>query len=67
MTLDQATALRLLREALTNSELTASDYARTVLIRGPRTMRRWLRGESPIPEAVRDYLEANATTEEILP
>ena len=56
MTLDQTTALRLLREAVAQSGLCAAQYARNVLIRNDRTLRRWLAGESPIPQAVSDYL-----------
>ena len=52
----------LLREAVRASGLTSSAYARRVLIREPRTCRRWLRGESPIPQAVCDYLERQSTT-----
>ena len=57
VTINQPIALRLLREAVAASELTASDYAREILIREPRTLRRWLAGDSPIPDAVRDYLD----------
>jgi hypothetical protein len=61
MTLDQATALRLLREAIRQSGMSASRYARRVLIRNDRTVRRWLAGESPIPDAVRAFLVAGNT------
>ena len=47
----------LLREAVRTSGLSAQAYARKILIRNPRTVRRWLAGDSPIPEAVRAYLE----------
>lgn len=45
-----------LRRAIAASGLSMSDYARTVLIREPRTVRRWITGDSPIPQAVLDYL-----------
>lgn len=48
--------IALLREAVRTSGLSASAYARTLLIRDPRTVRRWLAGTSPIPKAVQDYL-----------
>ena len=47
----------LLREAVRTSGLTAEKYAHTVLMRNPRSLRRWLDGSSPIPTAVRDYLD----------
>jgi hypothetical protein len=52
----QAQALARLRAAITASGLSASIYARTVLIRDPRTCRRWLAGDSPIPQSVIDFL-----------
>lgn len=41
-----------LRSAIRASGLSASAFARDVLIRDPRTLRRWLAGQSPIPKAV---------------
>ena len=38
--------------AIRASGMTAATYARSVLIRDPRTVRRWLAGDSPIPAAV---------------
>ena len=54
-TIDRATIAQL-RAAIDKSGLSASAYAREILIRSPRTVRRWLAGHSPIPEAVRDFL-----------
>lgn len=56
------TPLDLLRAAITASGLSTSIYARKVLIRDPRTVRRWLSGESPIPQSVIDYLSNLANT-----
>lgn len=50
------TTQALLRAAIKASGLSATAYARQVLIRNPRTVRRWLAGDSPIPEAVREFL-----------
>jgi hypothetical protein len=52
----QAQALARLRAAITASGLSVSLYARTVVIRDPRTVRRWLAGDSPIPQSVIDFL-----------
>ena len=52
----QAQALARLRTAITASGLSVSLYARTVVIRDPRTVRRWLAGDSPIPQSVIDFL-----------
>jgi hypothetical protein len=49
-------SLRLLRLALIKSDLSSTQFAETVLLRDPRTLRRWLKGDSPIPRPVRDYL-----------
>ena len=53
-------AIALLRAAITRTGLSASEYARSVLIRDPRTVRRWLSGESPIPQAVLDLITARS-------
>lgn len=45
-----------LRAAIKASGLSATAYARQVLMRNPRTLRRWVAGTSPIPEAVREFL-----------
>ena len=50
-------AIEMLKHAIWVSGLTASDYARQILVRDPRTVRRWLAGDAPIPKSVRDYLE----------
>lgn len=50
----QARALLLSR--LKESDLPAGTFATKVLLREPRTMRRWLSGESPIPVLVVDFL-----------
>ena len=49
-----------LREAVRASGLSASAYARTILTRDPRTLRRWLAGDSPIPQAVVQFLTKSA-------
>ncbi|HAM42009.1 MAG TPA: hypothetical protein DDX89_02285 [Candidatus Omnitrophica bacterium] len=52
--------ISLLRAAINRTGLSASAYARAVLIRDPRTVRRWLSGESPIPQAVLDLITARS-------
>ncbi len=47
----------LIRAAIDHSRLSASRFAREVLIRDPRTVRRWLAGEFPLPSEVRKHLE----------
>lgn len=37
-------------------------YARDVLVRHPRTLHRWLSGESPLPAVVADSLNQGSTT-----
>ena len=46
----------LLRDAIKASGLSARRFAREVLLRDERTVRRWLAGDSPIPEPVVAYL-----------
>lgn len=58
----QALALARLRAAITASGLSATLYARQVLIRDSRTVRRWLAGDSPIPQSVIQFLEKGQTT-----
>lgn len=53
---EQAAALALLRELLKSSGMSASAYARDVLVRDPRTLRRWLNGDGAIPRTVIDFL-----------
>lgn len=46
----------ILRTAIEASGLSARRFAREVLVRDERTIRRWLAGDSPIPEAVVAFL-----------
>ena len=46
------TDAELLRSAIEASGLSARRFAREVLIRDERTIRRWLAGDSPMPEPV---------------
>lgn len=46
----------LLENAIEASGLSARKFATTVLMRDERTVRRWLRGETPIPEVVMRFL-----------
>ena len=63
MTLATRTELvALLRAAIKASGLSASAYARDVLVRDPRTVRRWLKGDSPIPQSVVDFLHDGSET-----
>lgn len=48
----------LLRSVIEASGLSARRFAREVLIRDERTIRRWLAGDSPMPEPVRSLLLA---------
>lgn len=45
-------AVTLLRTSIEASGLSARRYAAEVLLRDERTVRRWLAGDSPIPEPV---------------
>lgn len=47
---------RLLDQRIRESGLSTTVFAREVLRRDPRTLRRWRRGESPIPAEVQDFL-----------
>ncbi len=47
----------LIRAAIDHSKLSVSRFAREVMIREPRTVRRWLAGDSPLPAQVRRHLE----------
>lgn len=53
----------LLRAAIKRSGLSNSAYAREVLVRDPRTIRRWLSGESIIPNHVAAFLEAQESAD----
>lgn len=46
----------LLSRRIDESGLTVHEFARHVLIRDPRTVFRWLSGESPVPNIVLDWL-----------
>ena len=52
----QTEQLALLRDAISRSGLSARRYAAQVLLRDERTLRRWLAGKSPIPQAVLDFI-----------
>jgi len=60
--LTDALRQRLLRAgvAQVRVRMTTSAYARDVMIRDPRTVRRWLAGDSPIPQSVADLLTRGA-------
>lgn len=47
----------LLRSAIERSGFSARAFATDVLLRDERTVRRWLAGDSPIPEPVTAFLE----------
>ncbi len=53
---DRDPDLELLSQAITASGLTLGRFAREVLIRDEVTVRRWLKRENDIPQAVRDWL-----------
>lgn len=46
----------LLRSAIDASGMSARQYAADVLLRDERTVRRWLAGDSPIPDPVIRFL-----------
>jgi len=46
----------LLEQAIQRSGLSARAFARDVLWRDERTVRRWISGESPVPAVVADRL-----------
>ena len=49
-----------LRSAIERSGLSARAYAEQVMVRDERTIRRWVNGQSPIPEAVKRWLTEHA-------
>lgn len=49
--------MELLERRIEESGLKTSRFARDVLIREPRTIRRWLTGDSPIPNRVKEWLQ----------
>ena len=52
----QAEWIDLLSERIAESEFSARQFALRVLLRDEVTVRRWLRGENPIPNVVRKWL-----------
>lgn len=48
----------LLRSVIDHSGLSAREWAKSVAWRDERTVRRWLAGDSPIPEIVLDRIRA---------
>lgn len=53
---ERVSEMALLKEAIERSGLSARRFAVQVLIRDERTIRRWLAGDSPIPDAVLRFL-----------
>lgn len=53
----RAEQIALLEDRIEASGLSTTEFAEDVLWREPRTVRRWLSGESPIPRKVLDKLE----------
>ena len=53
----RAAEIARLREAIRASGLSITEYARHVLVRDGRTLRRWLAGDRQIPRAVLDLCE----------
>jgi hypothetical protein len=49
----------LLRKRIEQSGLSARQYAMQILLRDERTVRRWLKGDSPIPEVVLEFLKTD--------
>lgn len=49
--------IELLEQRIEESGLKTGAFARDLLIREPRTVRRWLAGESPIPNRVLEWLQ----------
>lgn len=55
----QREEVALLEECIKKSGLSARQFAIQILIRDERTIRRWLAGDSPIPEAVVSFLKGD--------
>jgi len=53
----------LLRRAIEASGLSARRFAREILLRDERTVRRWLAGDSPIPEPAIAFLRDEKLSE----
>lgn len=49
-------AIQLLRARLEESGLSSTQFAKRCLMREPRTVRRWLAGDSPLPNLIVDWL-----------
>ena len=49
--------VKLLERRIAESGLSARRFAMEVLLRDERTIRRWLAGDSPIPDMVTQWLE----------
>lgn len=56
MDTDREKGAEVVRAAIKASGLSATEWAKTVALREPRTVRRWVSGESPVPEVVIDWL-----------
>ena len=56
------TSIELLERAIERSGLSARAFAKDILWRDERTVRRWLSGESPIPRVVTDRLREELDT-----
>lgn len=54
--------IQLLEQAIERSGLSARAFAKDILWRDERTVRRWLSGESPIPRVVSDRLREELDT-----
>jgi hypothetical protein len=48
---------RLLAQRIRESKMSARRFALEVLLREDRTIRRWLKGDAPIPKVVQRWLE----------
>lgn len=53
---EKAARIKLLQRAIELSGLSARQFATQVLIRDERTVRKWLHGDSEVPDVVRDFL-----------
>ena len=58
-TATRAEEVALLRRRIKESELSTSRFAVEVLIRDPRTVRRWVTGDGPISQRVLEWLQAS--------
>jgi len=56
----RAAEIARLCEAIRASGLSITEYARRVLVRDSRTLRRWLAGDRQIPQAVLELIETPA-------